>query len=110
MGLFNIFSGTRLDTTAEQRSLSLFNTDPLPPMHYYGISDEAVVQGSDNAMAVSAFHACVRAISDAVSGLPWNVYKRDDDGNTPHKASASLLCATCVITTRKKNSILPHHL
>ena len=87
MGLFNIFSGSKEpDTGTEQRSLSLFNTDPLPPMHYYGISDEAVVQGSDNAMAVSAFHACVRAISDSVSGLPWNVYKRDDDGNTPYKA------------------------
>ena len=57
-------------------------------MHYYGISDEAVVQGSDNAMAVSAFHACVRAISDAVSGLPWNVYKRDDDGKS-RKAARS---------------------
>ena len=88
MGIFNLFSsGTKtIDTAAEQRSLSLFNTDPLPPMHYYGISDEAIVKGSENAMAVSAFHACVRAISDSVSGLPWNVYKRDEDGNTPYKA------------------------
>ena len=86
MGLFNIFSGKKeTDTGVEQRSLSLFNTDPLPPMHYYGISDEAVVAGSDNAMAVSAFHACVRAISDSVSGLPWHVYQRTEDGNTPYK-------------------------
>ena len=50
MGLFNLFSsGTEtIDNPAEQRSLSLFNTDPLPPMHYYGISDEAIIKNASS--------------------------------------------------------------
>lgn len=70
---------------SDQRSLRLFNDDPLPPVNYYDIP-ETTYTSSENALAVAAFQACVRAISESVAGLPWGVYKRTEEANTPERS------------------------
>ena len=74
-----------IEEGSEQRSLKLFNDDPLPPANFYDIP-ETTFSSSENALAVSAFQACVRAISESVAGLPWGVYKRTEEANIPEKS------------------------
>ena len=84
MGIFSSVFGKRqsVEEGSEQRSLKLFNDNPLPPVNYYDIPDTSFTS-SENALAVAAFQACVRAISESVAGLLWGVYKRTEEANTP---------------------------
>lgn len=87
MGILDSVFGKRqpIEEGSEQRSLKLFNDDPLPPANFYDIPDSSFTS-SENALAVAAFQACVRAISESVAGLPWGVYKRTEDANTPDRS------------------------
>ena len=87
MGLFTLFSKRQpvQEEGSEQRSLKLFNDNPLPPPNFHDLPDSSFTS-SENALAVAAFQACVRAISESVAGLPWGVYKRTEDANTPERS------------------------
>ena len=82
MGMFNnLFRSS----VPETRSCELFNTDPLPPADFSEAEYGSSSVPTDVAMAVPAFHAAVRAISESVAGLPWGIYNRTPEGNIPYK-------------------------
>ena len=80
--------GRRVDTPKpepEKRAVPLFYDNPLPPIDWTFGGLESMNQTPETAMAVSAFHACVRAIAEGVAALPWVLYRQTSDGNVVAK-------------------------